>query len=71
MVQRKYKYEAEFTSNRTVYNRAIKRSRENDGDISCSYCPYHKNENVARCIWGGRHQTWKKHRKTQYKPINM
>ena len=39
---------AKVTTNRAAYNRAIKRLRENRGQISCSHCPYHKRENANR-----------------------
>lgn len=61
-------YEYEYTNNRRVYNRARKHVLENKGEIHCAYCPYHKNENVKRHIWG-KPQTWKKHRRTQYKVV--
>ena len=62
--------ELAITGNRKVWNQLIKRHRENVGDINCSYCPYHKNENIGRHKWR-RPQTWKDSRKTQYKPINL
>ena len=54
------------TSNRRVYNRSRKFVLENTCQIDCAYCPYHKNENFVGKR-AGQHQSWKKHRKTQYK----
>lgn len=41
----KYKLTAESTANRSVYKKAHKNELANKGEIKCSYCKYHKNEN--------------------------
>ena len=58
------KSEFKFTTNNYVYNRLIKAHREHTGEIDCSWCPYHKHENLTR-KW--RRRNWKWYRKTQYK----
>lgn len=50
------------TSNQ-VYNRALKKYRENNGLIHCGYCRYHKGENFTN----RDNRCWKNHRKHQYK----
>lgn len=65
-MRRKIVDEYHNTSNRSVYNRARKYVLENKCEIHCAYCRYHKGENNRYHTWG-KPQSWKKHRKTQYK----
>lgn len=48
----RFKAEMDTTTNRMVYRRVRKRELKNRGEISCSYCHYHKCEN---------HGPYKKH----------
>ena len=41
------------TINRNVYNRLRKEYLEHSGEIRCSYCKYHKNENKKGKWYGG------------------
>lgn len=41
------------TSNSSVYNKARKIYLEQKGEISCSYCPYHRVENYRGKFYGG------------------
>jgi len=59
--------EYRYTGNLGVYNMARKWYLADVGDIFCSYCRYHKGENLM--IYDNR--SWKRYRKTQYKPIDM
>lgn len=44
----KVKIEMETTTNSSVFRKAEKQYRANIGEIHCSYCPYHKNENITK-----------------------
>ena len=62
----KYKKILDTTNNSRVYKIALKHYREITGDISCAYCPYHRNENYTRYSDYIK-RNWKSYRKTQYK----
>lgn len=47
------KTEYENTINRSVYNKLRKQKLESIGDIRCTYCGYHKNENITTNWYGG------------------
>jgi len=47
------KEEYKTTDNRTVYNRLRKEILEREGNIHCSYCGYHSNENRTSKWYGG------------------
>ena len=40
------------TTNRYVYNKTRKRVLEKKGEIRCSYCSYHQNENSEKKYYG-------------------
>ena len=63
---KKISEEYKTTSNSQVYSRSRKFMLESHSKICCGYCPYHKNENFKGKRQGVP-QSWKKHRKTQYK----
>ena len=56
------------TVNRYLYNRLYKWYLEQDGKISCNYCPYHHMENQDHKM----QKSWKKKSKNkkQYKVID-
>jgi len=62
--------EFKYTGNRAVYNRALKLYRDSQGDINCGYCRYHKVENIKSNSYY-KNRTWKRHRKTQYKMVEI
>ena len=41
------------TTNRSVYNKVRKQALEAHGDIRCTWCAYHKNENSSTYWYGG------------------
>ena len=41
------------TANRSTYNKARKKYLEGTGQIRCSWCGYHKNENSKSKWYGG------------------
>lgn len=45
--------EYQTTNNRYVYNRLRKIILEQDAEIRCSYCRYHKSENSTTEFYGG------------------
>lgn len=53
------------TTSRSTYNRSRKYFLANDGQIYCSFCKYHKNENLTTKWYGGnsstgvRYPSWK------------
>ena len=55
--------ELAWTTNSNLYRKLLKLKREQDGEIRCGYCPYHKYENDTRKPY----RNWKRYRKTQYK----
>lgn len=57
--------ELKWETNRTIYNRLLKRYRSQKCLISCGFCPYHEWEND----WISRKdkRNWKRYRKHQYK----
>lgn len=60
----KMKDTVKSTSNSTLYNKIVKRYKENKGMINCAYCPYHRGENRS---YHSDVKSWKNYRKTQYK----
>ncbi len=52
------------TTNSAIYKKARKHFLEDEGDIRCSFCPYHDGENCRR---HRKSKCWKRFRKTQYK----
>ena len=61
--------EYRYTGNSSVYRKARKWYLESVCEIRCAYCRYHKGENDRGSY--GTPQSWKKHRKTQYKVKNV
>ena len=55
----------ETTNNSHIHKRLLKVYREQQGEIRCSYCPYHKHENLTADSWCRK--SWKEHRQTQYR----
>ncbi len=54
-----------WTTNSPLYNKVSKRAKEQRGEISCSWCPYHRKENYN---WSSRNErNWKQYRDSQYK----
>ena len=52
-----------WTTNSPLYRKINKRVREQRGDISCSFCPWHRKENYN---WSSRNEkNWKQYRKYQ------
>ncbi len=52
------------------YTNTLSFHLESECDINCALCPYHKGENIRRHTWG-KPQTWKRHRRTQYKVVEI
>lgn len=50
---RKAKEITKTTTNRGEFNRAYKAYLEHSGQLHCSYCGYHKNENYSGKWYGG------------------
>lgn len=51
----KVKKVVDSTTNRYVFNRAYKEYLERKGKIHCSYCKFHKNENITTKWYGGHY----------------
>jgi hypothetical protein len=62
----KKKEEMEATSNSMVYNKVRKLFMENNREIRCSRCPFHRGCN-SRSF--NRIKNWKEIRKTKFKKI--
>lgn len=45
------------TANRSTFNRIYKAYLEQQGEIFCSCCPYHKHENCDNKYYGGYYRT--------------
>jgi hypothetical protein len=58
----KLKDEMDFTDNSRLYRKLRKEYLASKGIISCSFCPYHENENRDK----KRQKSWKKLRRKQY-----
>lgn len=54
----------ETTDNSRIYKIALKMYREKQWKINCSFCPYHRYDNLR---WNMYRRNWKQYRKNQYK----
>jgi hypothetical protein len=55
----KIKNEMDITNNSSVYKKTRKKYLDNEGYISCGYCPYHKGENKNRKKINGKKPKYK------------
>lgn len=58
------KNEMDETGNSKVYRVSRKHYLANKGSVRCTFCKYHRNENVDRSNAG---KSWKSNRKKKYR----